>query len=1247
MAATPRYVVSSDNENHAESSPDPLAASFGEHPIRARQPAATRAPKQSPLTSSSPSKQNRIPNMAEFELSSPTKQMLLRTPRTGGQSPWRIKVTVQAEPGSESENLDSPIAQHFSNAKTTKVPLKDADASSPVKRRGRPAKSEASTKRNGTPVRKRASSKARRSSVGDASAADVETDGTPKRKRGRPRKTQPPVDDDDIWSQARRESVGGGASQADVETDATPKKRRGRPRKRIQPPVQDELSPSIDEPAPQDDFALETPASTTPGADGEGAATSASSPAIEPPIPTPQERKIRLKSTPTQTEVSQKLQARKNTPIARAPGSNTDLIEISSDVDFEQESEIDADPPLSQAQHQHRTEEAADHFEDFEPVQAPAIVTEDVDGEQHDETHFAFDEGATRMPDDTTIIDSENFSMISVDSLPSCASVTRPANGPAGHSPTAQREQHLSIPYTSLQGGGKTVSSARSSSAPSHITLPLPQDPRSAPSRYKTPSEEPVELDIPPPIRPARVDLAEAQTPRIGRVVRAGVALQGVLDPNRATPEAGPSRTVDERREHLDDLFRGFSERTRRELHAGLRLGEQLAKQNQSSPSSSPPFSSPIKAMNTGSPDEVVAGGTALQQHRLLTPEDQDNDVASAAQPTELEYPILPHDHRSRFLSPVSNPEIDEDEMSWSGDTPPAQSTNENVVQSADMQTQSEFVGGAVPDIWEENAGRSSASSESNNAAKDNTPQIQDLFAHDGPVKSTRGKLSRTRRRKAVDDFQYSDEVEVSQVVTPPTTESDESPESSVQKLDKANGQTAHTPAVEEHEDDRDDESEASDDTGTFFQANLPNLFNKKRSREFRRRRARSSEVSLNLDESLLPESSPPQIAKASAMDKDKTNPFLNTPPQLAALISSPAKSSPLRRELRSADISSESAHQTFEESTLPMPPSSPFRTFVDGDTGHSMASDQRQFMHEIAGTDSSLRRIRDEADDYLDAYKPQERELEDVTELTEPSRTWNRNSTIAGSSNHRQTLEKSILKSNAAMSSNTSPAKSSSSSQHCAPDPAPSNTPNKAPTPVASRPSNKEPAHPPTDPSTPLTSSPAMQRTTSPPPLHPTLNKLDPLPRIEPWTKTHYKALDKLYQLYKKSPSLFSPTSSTHAALNTTLLTNFLNATTRNFIGARYRAWGYNVVFTDALVVLAAAYMQLLTLGSVREYEERVGKEVQMGDCAPGREGEAIIAETVVERLATVVLGEAVRRDEKRGRVVDKSGRLRVEWPV
>jgi hypothetical protein len=1267
--------------SYPESSPDPLAASITE--ARVRRIAAR--PKQ-PLTSSSPSKQNRVSGYAEIESASPSKSMVLSTPRGGGASPWRIKVTVEAEPGSDEENMESPTVKRVTRTKTTTVPLKDADATSPVKRRGRPRKSEttsAKAKRSGTPVKRTANSKARASSIGaEGSAADVDTDAPAKKRRGRPRKSiQPPTEDEETL--AVEESS---APVATVFDDSPSKEPEVEKAVQIEDDVATIHTPLMSMPVIETTFA-------TPQEQQQWSAKDkvADKTCLLPPArkhdKTPQTLKAYeepMRFTPLQTELSQKIRARKGTPAHKTKV----VLEISSDEESDEDSGIhtplmtDEDAPEVRNQ---PTVEPAEIME-FEAPEDDDYIEED--GVQ-DATNFAFEEGATRMPDDTTILESENFSMVSVDSLPSSGGLTSPAYGPMGRTPTGpsqgttQDSAYLKIPPAELPQL-RNSPAATSDSSHSHsynaqtAALVNPSLPV-APSRHKTPSIESRSPSHPPPIVAAQLSPTEAATPKIGRVVKAGVALQGLLDPNRVTPEAGPSKLIDE------DLFRGFSERTRKELQAGLRLGEQLAQQGPPSVRNSPALSSPIKARMEGNAgDDVFAPRAKDRKSRLLTPEDQD-DYKMASPPAthvaDVQYPSLNiSDPESQLLSPARS----EDEMSWRVDTPPVRGntarfmtvSNEagqairgreiNKSNTAGSEHKQSIHGGQVDggqvdgghrnaqnnDIWEEEASRSSDSLESNLRPADELPQLQDLFAQDGLVKPARGKLPKTWRRKSSGNFQYSDEAEEIPDRTPSSTESDEAP---TEKVDKCKAKMVESVIQEDDYDEEDEMSEGSDDTGMFFMNNLPSVFNKRRSKEFRKKKAEKLDLSLLIHEgeSLLPESSPP-VAKAQTPGISKLNPFLDTPPRFAALQSSPVKSSPLRHEIRASDTFSESIsiQQGFEESTLPLPPSSPFHTQVDSESVLTAASDQRQFREEMAAaTDSSLRNIRNEADDYLDAYEAQERTLGEIEEVTEPSRTWNKETTaISQCSPVKQAFEESMLR----------PARTYPSlfgGESASAESTSSKTLEAKQTSERKMISNPQPTvKEPDQPSQP--SSGVFGRLTSTlwtalgsppsPPSHPILTKFDRLPKIEPWTKTHYKTLDALYQRHKKRPTLFLPSPSARTTnTNNSILEDFLRRQTRPFVGARYSVWGYSVTLSESLVVLCAVYMQLLVLQDVFEYERAVGKEIQMGDCGPGVSGEEILAEEVMKRLATVIMGEELRKDEKRGVEVDRSGGLTIMWPA
>ncbi|KAF2258012.1 hypothetical protein CC78DRAFT_157719 [Lojkania enalia] len=1265
MASRVRATMPDDdaNRSYPESSPDPLAASLRETKTNARR--RTTRPSKEPLASSSPSKQNRRRSVSEqtIEYSSPSKQMVMNTGRTGSASPWRIKVTVQAEPGSGSddENIESPTARRFTRTTTTTVPLKDADASSPVKRRGRPRKSDAATaksKRSGTPARKRSQSKGRRrSSIGvtDASMADLSTVAVPKKRRGRPRKSIQATAEDEtsIAHEAPTESLDENIAEPEPEPPQAPPLETPDLQPTLAGLAEERLqssSPTIEN-TPQEPYVrpphgqyvqqirLDEPEHVTIRRLAEQRAEQQK---LNAPTP-------RSCHAPRNTETSRKIKARKLTPGAK---ENIVTEKDSSDEEANPTpSTSDEEGPVSKTL---ALPAAPSLVEDISSIHETTLAqAQDSDEEDDlgDITNLAFDEGATRMPDDTVILESENFSMVSVDSLPSNGGLTSSANNN-----TIQLLDHsyLQIPSEAprrtrsspLRSPKVTVEPFHTQQTTSHV----PSSPPVLSMRKQTPMMDERSPSNPPTIQPAYHSPSKTTTPRLTRVVKAGVALQGVLDPGRLTPTAESSEeAIDEQRDRLDDLFRGFSEGTRRELQAGLRLGEQLARHNQERKSreSSPALSSPCKMPLLKRPGSTILESRYKHRNsRMLTPDEQDYVLSVPPSPepdTEVKYPLL---RVNKLEHQLVSPARSEDEMSWRVDTPPPRaekSDSQHLIASneAGLEFQDReivAVSGAMQredysDIWQEEASRSSdlpmPSDALSEMAAEPTPQLQDLFIDDDQlVKPARGKIPRTWRRKSSSDFNYSDEAEPPENNSSAT--SPEEPASTAMNNDKTK---VVEPIIFEEPDNEDDsESETSDDTGMFFQSNPPNIF-RKGTTERRRRRSDKLDLSLLMEEgvSIQPESSP----AAKTPIHTKPNPFKGTPPQFARLQTSPAKSSPLRYEIQAPDTEN-SHYNDFDESTLPL--SSPFRTNVDD----TVASHELQFRAEMEGTtDSSLRRVRDEADERALAYETQERTLNEIEEVTEPSRTFR--STMLMPSSPPQVIEDSIL----APQRTYPPLFGNMEATATAPIHRTSLQASSSPTSVTS----------------PVEQAPQPQRpglfsrlsstlwnalgSSGPPPPHPATNNLDSLPKVEPWTKTHYKTLDKLYQLHKKQPTIFLPSSPmTVKNANNVLLTHFLHTQKHAFVGARFSSWGYSVTMSESLLVLCAVFMQLLTLKDIEEYEKVNRKEIQMGECSPGEAGTEFDGLCVATRLASVIMGEELRRDEKRGKIVRKVGGMDIEWP-
>lgn len=78
---------------------------------------------------------------------------------------------------------------------------------------------------------------------------------------------------------------------------------------------------------------------------------------------------------------------------------------------------------------------------------------------------------------------------------------------------------------------------------------------------------------------------------------------------------------------------------------------------------------------------------------------------------------------------------------------------------------------------------------------------------------------------------------------------------------------------------------------------------------------------------------------------------------------------------------------------------------------------------------------------------------------------------------------------------------------------------------------------------------------------------------------------------------------------------------------------------------MLCQVFVELMSLENIQAYEALKGREIELGDCMPGKAGESIGAEEVARRLATVILGEEVRRDEKAGVEIDRTRGLEVRW--
>jgi hypothetical protein len=409
-------------------------------------------------------------------------------------------------------------------------------------------------------------------------------------------------------------------------------------------------------------------------------------------------------------------------------------------------------------------------------------------------------------PGDATMLESEEFSMISVDSLPSRVT---------GHSSPSQALQ-------ATEGDASVNRSYMPSSPPSFVAdrmTPVPEN--STPENPKAPHQsQNHDADIATPLRES--------------ARKSGRALQDALNgPFRESV----SRELPSARE---SIFNGFSSGTRRQLRQSLHTGQSLATPSaiQNAPQLSPtsnmmpnylsPFQSPVRQQETF--DSLPS--------RLLTPETNGQSISAPSLQSEPEvgYPELSQ------VSSKDIPEHENPEMSYIDvqkpsaiqmQSPPRSSpaSEHDVSEHPGEEANLSEVEEDDKDIWQEEASRSVNEEEGSS-------QHTDLFLDDLVVKPRRNKLPGTRRQASGRNHPASAALEPKErqnrkvsastkgssrkssgVMTPPSSD-----DGSISGREKPNEQADSFTKVTAEEDLS--QSESGDDTGMFFQQNLPSVYN-------------------------------------------------------------------------------------------------------------------------------------------------------------------------------------------------------------------------------------------------------------------------------------------------------------------------------------------------------------------------------------------------------------------------------------
>jgi len=249
-----------------------------------------------------------------------------------------------------------------------------------------------------------------------------------------------------------------------------------------------------------------------------------------------------------------------------------------------------------------------------------------------------------------SILESEGFSMISHSTLPSAEQLSGRAS--MLNDQDNQEVSSVSLAPRMETTAGKVDSTAKivtPAVAPS-LELP-PQMPSSEAHSSPRPLEKPTD-----------------GTPKLTRIVRAGIALQGVLNPNNVSAERSSSAaatgscsepaSTKSPKQRMDDLFSGFGPGTRRELRAGLRLGEELARRQQNAQG---------KAKVRCDDDVFSQDAASIYPQLPDSASSKDYSLEVPAPEQQIEYPALT---RRQLPSPEESLVDDEDRMSLKTTSP-------------------------------------------------------------------------------------------------------------------------------------------------------------------------------------------------------------------------------------------------------------------------------------------------------------------------------------------------------------------------------------------------------------------------------------------------------------------------------------------------------------------------------------------------------------------------------------------------
>ncbi|KAI9876043.1 MAG: hypothetical protein M1830_007456 [Pleopsidium flavum] len=724
-----------DEPSSPLSSPDPLGNSPSPSmntqylsPSKPTRRTPTKSGTQNPFVGTTSSKTNI--KLQDFILNTPPAGIIARsnsptksTAKTENLlSPWRIRVTVEAERDDDdkikgrkkAEKIEnSPTKRLSERTTTTIVPLKGLQESSPTATRAwRARKAEVGSSpvmESGLVVGRK---RGRRQTWGNDGDRDGSVGATPlKRGRGRPRKSLPVGDDGDVMIAGTTVGTDHGVPR----TGATMAGKKTRGRRKAMSPVMIVVDENLDEDVHQCESQSQA-GDQGPTLSG----TSLNRPSSSPPQKVTSRADL---NSPSILEIRQACSV-PNAPSERDVGSadremwrstitnhEEQPVEYSGDASDRPECEgvaMTGDPT-----NDHREFDSILESEGFSLISLDCIASarQNVGNPTAQHSRQTIESGIDNVVKNLNLRSSNLTDGVPmakpspmVESVSqSKGSSERQSIGLSSKAPMSselslqveesaadvQNMSSLRPPETCRGNGlssivtevGLNPDCSKISDLPSSPPVHLFQDDQT--KQHQTPSLDLSSPRLPPPIQQGDLHRSspssvkpKGDTPKLVRVVGAGIALQGVLDTNARSPslrnplhilakQGSSDNAVDKSpKERLDDLFEGFGAGTRRELRAGLRLGEELARR-QKLAAQAQQVNGPC--VNRKSEDDVFVDVSKSEYPKLPTPEDKEEyTLVLPASEQTVEYPSL---QKGQLLSPERS-EQDEDAMSWKADTP-------------------------------------------------------------------------------------------------------------------------------------------------------------------------------------------------------------------------------------------------------------------------------------------------------------------------------------------------------------------------------------------------------------------------------------------------------------------------------------------------------------------------------------------------------------------------------------------------